>query len=481
MAFRHGVSVFETPTGVSAPTVATSTLQVIVGTAPINTAKDLSSINKPVLVYSKDEAIQAFGSSTDFEKYTLSEAIFVNFDLVAVAPLVLINVLDPARHKKSETAEANVENKVATINKEGILLPNLVVKPSIAGDALIENQDYVVSFDDKGHIAIAAIAGGAMASLTSVHVTYDVLDPTMVTNADIIGGTDVDTGTKKGLELVNEVFPRYGLVPGQIIVPKYSSIPTIAAVLRAKSQTINSYFKAFTPLDVDTNTVKKYTDVTQWKNDNGYTGTKEVPLWPKGSMDGVQFHLSTLIGARIAKLSSENHDAPHVSPSNKSIPVNAAVLADGTQVALGPDEAEYLNSQGITTILNFIAGHKIWGNRTGAFPFNTDVKDTFISTRMTHNWISNTIVLTAWTYLDDPTNRRLIDQIVSTFNMWFNGLTTDGILLGGRVEYLANLNPPEQLASGKVVFKVYVAEPTPAEDLTFDIEVDLNYYNTLAE
>ena len=61
--------------------------------------------------------------------------------------------------------------------------------------------------------------------------------------------------------------------------------------------------------------------------------------------------------------------------------MDSCVTDDGREVDLGLETANYLNGQGIVTALNWTGGWRAWGNRTGAYPDNTDVKDKFISVR----------------------------------------------------------------------------------------------------
>ncbi|KHF27321.1 hypothetical protein LR68_03868 [Anoxybacillus sp. BCO1] len=97
------------------------------------------------------------------------------------------------------------------------------------------------------------------------------------------------------------------------------------------------------------------------------------------------------------------------------------------------------------------------------------------------NWIGNTIILTFWQKVDDPTNKRLIDTVVDSVNIWLNGLTARGALLGGRVEFQKDENPITDLLNGIVRFHVYLTPPVPAEDIVFMLEFDVNYLNTLFE
>ena len=48
---------------------------------------------------------------------------------------------------------------------------------------------------------------------------------------DIIGGIDNATGKPEGLELVNSVFPMFGLVPGQVGAPGWSHDPGLVGNL----------------------------------------------------------------------------------------------------------------------------------------------------------------------------------------------------------------------------------------------------------
>ena len=104
MAYKHGVYTSEVATSMVAPITGTAGLQVIVGTAPVNMLKDpAAAVNVPLLVNSYKEAVEAVGYLPDFANYTLCECISANFSVVGIAPMVLINVLDPAKHKVAIT------------------------------------------------------------------------------------------------------------------------------------------------------------------------------------------------------------------------------------------------------------------------------------------------------------------------------------------------------------------------------------------
>ena len=128
--YRHGIYVSEQETSMIAPLNGTAGLQVVIGTAPVHLLADpAAAINKPLLVYSKAEAIAAVGYSDDFASFTLCEAISASFAVVNVAPLVLINVLDPAKHSaEMEEKTVQINSGVAVMEETGVLLNTMVVK-----------------------------------------------------------------------------------------------------------------------------------------------------------------------------------------------------------------------------------------------------------------------------------------------------------------------------------------------------------------
>lgn len=480
----HGITITEQDTSVLAPSQVAAGIPVVVGTAPINlSVRETPPVNEPVLAYTYTEAVQAVGYSDKWADYTLCEMIDSHFRLYQLAPVVLINVLDPSVTEHKETvspASVGITNGEATIEVEGILLDTLIVQSSDGVTTYERDVDYTAAFDANGHVVITRTASGTIpVDTVELQVGYDKLKPSGVTNADIIGGVDGITGAVTGLELINQVFPRFGLVPGLIMAPGFSQEPEVAAVMTAKAGNINSHFKAQALTDIPADTVPLYTDAPAWKNDNNYTSERQFVTYPMVKMGDKKYHLSTQLAGVIGVTDAANDGVPYVSPSNKALQANGAVLNDETEIFLGPDQASFLNDQGIVTVLNFVGGWKLWGNRTGAYPASTDVKDVFIPVRRMFDWISNSIILTYWQQVDDPVTIRLIETVTDSINIWLNGLTSAGYLLGGRVEFLSSENPTTDLLDGILRFHVYITPPTPAEEIAFVLEYDSQYLQTL--
>lgn len=493
MAYKHGVQVSEVPTSILPPVSVSAGIPFVVGTAPVNMA-DPSNVNKPVLVSNYAEAVEAFGyvppaldETSGLKKYaySLSEAIYSQFALYGVGPMILVNVLDPTTHKKTAaTTSVTLDAKTgsATIAETGII-PDSVKLSASGGSTYASGSDYVMAFNDDGNLVITSLKGtdGNFLCDTAAALTFSasVLDPTKVEADDIVGGVSVD-GKKSGLELISECFPRFRLVPGIIAAPGFSQSPTVAAIMAAKATSISNCFKATLAVcDVPTDTVKRYSDVAAWKNDNNIVDPMLAVCWPMLSLDGVAFHQSTQLMGLIGQVDSENADVPYVSPSNHNYQMTAAILADGSEVWLDKETAEYLNGQGVVTALNFIGGWKCWGNRTACYPGVTDVKDAFIPIRRMFSWIGNTLVQTYWQKLDAPLLPRHVQTIVDSCNIMMNGWTAAGYILGGRVEFLESENPATDLMDGIARFHVYVTPPSPNRQIDFVLEYSADAVNAL--
>lgn len=482
MGYKHGIYIYEQDTSIVPPVQIGAGLPVVFGTAPVNLAADgIGKVNEPVLCYTYKEAVDALGYSSDWAKYTLCEFIKSHFALFTMAPVVLINVLDPATNKTAVPAETvTLTAGASKLAELGAVKGTVVIKSADAVTTYQLTRDYTLAFDEDGYLIVTVKTGGTIPSnTTTLKATYDKLNPSAVTADDIVGGIDVSSGAREGLELLNEVFPRFGLVPGQLLAPGWSNDPDVAAVMDAKAGNINGHFKCIVLADIPTGTVTKYSDVSAWKTTNNYVSSRMIACWPKVKQGSEIYHLSTQVAGVICATDAANEDIPYRSPSNQSLQATGAVLANGTEVVLGPEEAAYLNGQGVVTALNFIGGWKVWGNRTGAYPAVTDTKDAFIPIRRMFDWIENELVLTFWQKVDDPTNRRLLDSVVDSANIWLNGLTARGFLLGGRVELLKEENPTNDLMDGIVRFHVYVTPPGPAREIDFIVEYDPTYFANL--
>ncbi len=471
--YKHGVYISEVPTSLIAPIEGTAGLQVIIGTAPVNMlAEPEEAVNKPLLVHSYKEAVGAVGYSSDFEKYTLCESISANFQVVNTAPLVLINVLDPAKHSTDmPETEVDVIDGIAQVQQIGILVNKLNVKN---GDTAMKlDKDYTVLFNNDGTMNIILLDGGAGDGAASLTVSGKLLDASKVTDADIVGGVDIAAEKETGMEVIRQIYPKLAMTPGILLAPRFSRSAVVAAAIQAKTKEINGVFKAVCIVDIDSTETgaQKYTDVKQTKERQAVNDPNTYAVWPFAKAGDVVYSGSTLAGALTAYTDAVNNDIPNVSPSNKTLSISAACLPDGTEVILDQDQANTINSFGVATFLN-VNGFRLWGNNTAAYPGNSDPKDRWFSVRRFLTWAGNTFILTYFQKVDSPANRRLIESIVDNENIRGHSFVARGVCARYEITFLEDENPTTDLMNGKITFHQYITPFPPAEHIQDIIEFD---------
>lgn len=469
MAYNHGIRIQENPTSVGAPIKNESGVPVVFGTAPVNMVADpAAAVNKPILCNTFAEAQAALGYSDDYASYTLCQAMDAFFKVFGVAPVVLVNVLDPAKHKTEYTEELTVSAGQAQTTKTGVILDGLTV--SNGDTALTADTDYTTEFDADGTLIITVLADG----VTTLSVSGYQVDPTAVDAADIIGSYNADTGVETGMELVRQVYPTFNMVPNLLLAPGWSSTPEVGISLAAKCQNINGVFSCECVADLDTTTVTKYTDVKKAKTEAGYDIFKHmICVWPKVKYAGKIYDYSAFYAALALYTDANNDNVPNLSPSNKPLGVSATVLADGTEVVLDTIQANTLNAVGVVTAVN-MNGFKTWGNNTAAYPAVTDPKDRWICCRRFFSWWGNSFITTYFRKVDDPANYRLIESIVDSENVRGNALVSQGKCAGIKMIYSQDDNPIENVVDGRIVFRQYLAPYTPAEDILNILEFDVS-------
>lgn len=343
---------------------------------------------------------------------------------------------------------------------------------------LESDVDYNAARDSDGALIVTLVDASKVVNDT-VEIKYREVDPSKVTTFDLIGGVDTMTGEVTGLELIEAIYPRLGVLPGIIIAPKYSTNSAVASVMKAKAKLINEVFKATAIVDLDTETAASYTQASELKNNSNMIDTALFVTYPKVALDGVQYHLSTQMASLMNRVDGNHSGIPYYSPSNNNLQCDSTVRKDGSEMWLGLPQANYLNGNGIITAINFAGGWKLWGNRTSAYPTNPDVKDNFIPIRRMFNYISNSLIISFWSRIDNPMNRTLVESVVTSANIWLDSLTAAGALLGGRVEFNMNDNNTADLLDGVLRFRIMMSPPPPARKIEWIQEYDVTYLETL--
>lgn len=477
MAYQHGVYTREQATSMSAATNSTAGLQVVFGTAPIYQLADLTGVTAPRLCSSYAEAAAALGYDTNFEAFTLNQSIKASFELFGVAPIVLVNVLDPnkAQHvtNVSKPTEQTVTGGSFVISAEQepvpyVLRATLTVSAQTSGDPLVEGTDYTVEYDEDG-LATVTLTSATAKALAKVYVTYKAIKLTAGKTA--VTAAEITTAISDKLR---EVYPRFGMTPGLLLAPGYSKDPNVAAVMQGACENINGVYSCECILDMDCGTsgAQTYDAVKQVKESKGLTSPHAYAYWPMAQVGNYRLSLSAIMGALTAATDAANGDVPSLSPSNKSLPgVTGLCLEDGTEVILDQAQANVVNSAGIGTVLN-LNGFKAWGNNTCAYPSTTDPKDRWIAVRRFFTWRSNSLIQTYFERVDSPANYRMIEAIVDAENVNGNAYVAAGACAAYQCEFRSDENPTTQILDGTIKFHLTLAPYNPAECIEFTLEFD---------
>ncbi len=473
--YKHGIEVKENPTSLAEPVRGTASFQVVVGVSPVNLAEDpYNAANVPKLAYTLAEASLEVGFSQNLKDYSLNQSINAAFTKFAVAPIALINVLDPEKHRESvPKAEYEVNAMQAVVDTEGILLDTLTVE---SGETPLQpNVDYIASFDENGYAVITLLEEGAGTGVGSLSVSGYKIAPSKVTSADIIGGYDAVTGKESGLELIRQIYPLFGMVPGLITAPGYSKDPAVASVMAAKCLKINGVFTCECVVDLDCTPAGavKYTDVKAVKERSGLTSTHMTVLWPKVRIGEEVYYYSAIYAAMIAYTDANNDDVPNLSPGNKPLPITGICLDDegDTETVMDQERGNTVNGFGVTTAVN-LSGFRSWGNNTAAYPQTIDPKDRWFCCRRFFSWWGNSFIQIYFKKVDDPMNTRLIESICNDENIRGNAYSARGVCAGAVIKYVKDDNSIENILNGRIQFRQYLSPYPPAEHILNVLEFD---------
>lgn len=531
----HGIKINEIATSVQIP-VQLDTVIFAVGTARY-------CDGAPKISYTFNEYDENFGYKGDFKKYTLDEVAKTAFSLYGVSPVVCVNVLNPAKHfteieKAFEGVTAfNLSDEAITdtleitsgeyipatklvkdedfevleAENEGTVTKTFKLKKldNVDGAVKIKYNSGGVEVETEVTLAVSQVfelpSDTNLAELTAesgevdtlvdldfeitqsgdvltveildeenivddkILVKYHELDPTKVTAADIIGGVDAATGLTSGLEIAESVPARWNLGVGVIIAPGYSTNNEVAAAMVAKAKILNAM--AVNDLDAET-----YTAAIEGKT---LADSHLITCWGKVALNGEKYNLSTHLAALMFQVDSGNSNVPSISPSNKVLQIDSVVNSSG-EIFMTQEQCNLLNQNGIVTIFAGYSGFRAWGNYT-SIGATADFKDRWISTRRMINFIRNYLLQTYFSNLDAPINRRQIDSILQSCNLYLASLVSSQALIGGRIEFLSSENNTTDLMSGKLTFHLYLLPCPPAEEIDFNIEIDTDYFEGLFE
>lgn len=167
------------------------------------------------------------------------------------------------------------------------------------------------------------------------------------------------------------------------------------------------------------------------------------------------------------------------SPSNFVLPDVLGVEKVLEYIPTDRDcEVNYLNSQGVATVINQLGGWRAFGNRSTAFPTVTD-PTTFISWRRVCDVIEDSIDYYTLQYLDRPMFTRPTDMASSMMGIVLNAINdflrskVGTAIVDGRCFIQPGENTTNTLQQGIIRYHYQLTPPVPMECVEYIAEVNI--------
>lgn len=467
LTYKHG-TYGEFAESIGGVATQSNTVAVYVGAAPVNLVRgyaDAGVVNAPVKLDDMNAVRRMMGYSPNWAAFSLCEAFKVHFDNAAgnAGPIVAINVLDPATHKKASatTQQVTFTNGRATITSDTIILDSLVLADKV-GDT-----DYTVDYNwTTGQVILESIAAEPITG--QVQATFDEVDTSKIAATDIIGGVTA-AGVYSGLGVVGLVYQELNLIPNLIVAPGWSDKPEVYSAMITAGTKINGHWDAFVLADLaimnSSTPVDNIEDAIEWAEDNGYNNERSKTYWPQfADTAGNIFHGSTLAAWRMLLVDATHNGVPMETPSNKAVPI-ARQYFGATSKNRGFDQsrANDLNAAGISTAVYWGGQWVLWGGHTAAYKFGavTDNRVIFDNNIRMMMYITNSFQQEWALTIDQPMTLALADTIKNREQEKADALVAIGALIGApEVLFLESENSTSELVEGNFVWD-FSATPTP--------------------
>ena len=470
---------------------------VYIGTAPVhNVEGGAANVNKPIVVHSIAEARKYFGYSDDFASYTLCEAMHVHFEVKQVAPLVLINVLNPSTNKKGTQGSASltpVGGVITIASAADIVLDSVEVKTTgQTPTTKVKGTDYSIAYNAKRQaIIITELETGSLGT-SALSITYDIIDASTVTNAQVIGATD-GLGSNTGLYALKNVYNLTGYVPAYFAVPGFASIPDVHTAMVAISRQINNHWDAYMFVDLpltNSGTALTLDTVKTFKSANHYNQENETVYFPMAKgVDGAVYHLSVLAAANFQELLLDQEGIPYRTASNTECELIENLYMGEANINRVYDDDlinEKLNKNGIASAA-FTGGRwAIWGAHSADYDYDeNDPVSASETNRMMLYYICNDFQTRRSIDVDKPLSLNDLNTIVSEEQSRLDALINIGALTYGVVNLSAENLTDSDIVKGDFALTFNVTTTPLIKSLTATVnwtdEGYRTYFETAAE
>lgn len=467
MGYKYGANAHLDKSVVKS-SLSSSTVVVYVGTLPINLIRGYENsniINFPIKVENMSDALRKVGYSADWDNFTLSEVLTAHFDneLGNIGPVILINVLDPEKHKKVNKTQVNLE----FVNNKVEIKSDTIILDSFAIDGKVEGVDYTLEYVFRRGVVVVT----ALTELEEISASYDEVDPTAVSIDDVIGKV-TDLGEYEGIGAIGLVYQELGLVPNILLVPKFSTSKEVYETMVEACHQVNGHWEAVAYADIpivdDGEKVDAISKAISWKSENGFNKETSKVFWPMMlNSAGRKLHLSIQFAVETLRTDLKNGGIPFETAANKQVAVARHYFGDSPNKGYDQQTANTLTAQGITTAVKWGGEWVLWGDHTAAYYYTEDDSNSVdkrsifdVNIRMLFHIVNN--FQTEWgPEIDRPMTKQYIDTIINREQDKLEALKAMNALIGNpTVDFIESENSASEIMQGNFRWDLD-ATPTP--------------------
>ena len=445
MAFHHGTETKRTDGGSSPVYDIDGAITALIGTAPMGAVNDL-------IVCQTVKDFAQFSALT-YAGFTIPDAADI-WTRYASGKCYVVNVCDPAKHRTivaSESLTVDPATLMATTAKPALIAGTYTVKDGTT--ALVENTAYTID-TVTGTIQFVT-------KPTTPTIAYTYVDPSKVTEAEVLGGYVLASNARTGLELIKEGFTRFGADAKVIIIPEYDKTATCAAAMISTALAINA--EAYISAPKGTNLSASITGRGPAGTINFKSAEKPAnyfyPYLKKG--DVLEHKATHDAGLRMWVDVNEGY---WFSTSNHEYRgVTGVEFALTSRIDDPQSETNRLNAVGINTVFNsFGTGLRAWGNRNASWPTNSHVSN-FSCAYRTGNFIDEAIRRSQLKYIDRPIDEALLDAFVEDIRIYLSGCRA---IVGFSVDLDRDYDLADAFSKGQVPIMYEFTPKLPAERIS---------------
>lgn len=310
--------------------------------------------------------------------------------------------------------------------------------------------------------AVNDILTDVSAAIVVVRVEDSETLPDILSN--VVGGIDSESGQYTGVSAFLAAKSRLGVAPRILIAPGFTHqrIDEAANPVGAALVSVANRLRAVIIVDGPNTTDEEAQAVrADYGSRRVFLHDPWYEFWDT-EIDGV---ISRPGSAKVAAAIVLNDQTRgwHTSPSNQLVPGIVGISRDIDFVMGDPtSRANILNSHDIVTTIQE-EGFRLWGNRT----CSDDPKWAFLAHVRTADIINDSLLAAHRWAVDRNISRNYVEDVLGGLQAFINRLIAEGRIAGGRVWADPELNTPEDMTAGRVVFDFDFSPYGIAEHITF--------------